>query len=73
MLNECHKKLIEALKEKDETKGQEALKRHFMLINEILEERENRKYRSIKGKRLCQEAISQRIPSDRKPGIDERN
>ena len=34
---------IEALKEKDETKGQEALKRHFMLINEILEERENRK------------------------------
>ena len=43
LLNECHKKLIEALKEKDETKGQEALKRHFMLINEILEERENRK------------------------------
>ena len=40
LLNECHK---EALKEKDETKGQEALKRHFMLINEILEERENRK------------------------------
>ena len=43
LLNECHKKLIEALKEKDEKKGQEALKRHFMLINEILEERENRK------------------------------
>ena len=43
MLNEYHKKLIEALKEKDETKGQEALKCHFMLINEILKERENRK------------------------------
>ena len=43
LLNECHKKLIEALKEKDEKKGQEALKRHFMLINEILKERENRK------------------------------
>ena len=43
LLNECHKKLIEALKEKDEKKGQEALKRHFLLINEILEERENRK------------------------------
>ena len=41
LLNECHKKLIEALKEKDETKGQEALKRHFMLINEILEEKLN--------------------------------
>ena len=35
--------LKERLNEKDETKGQEALKRHFMLINEILEERENRK------------------------------
>ena len=43
MSNEYHKKLIEALKEKDETKGQEALKCHFMLINEILKERENRK------------------------------
>lgn len=43
MLNEYHKKLIEALKEKDETKGQEALKCHFMLTNEILKERENRK------------------------------
>lgn len=42
--------MIEALKEKDETKGQEALKRHFMLINEILEERENRKYREHKRK-----------------------
>ena len=41
LLNECHKKLIEALKEKDETKGQEALKRHFILINEILEEKLN--------------------------------
>ena len=40
LLNECHKKLTEALREKDEMKGQEALKRHFMLINEILEERE---------------------------------
>ena len=35
--------LLLLLKEKDEKKGQEALKRHFMLINEILEERENRK------------------------------
>ena len=40
LLNECHKKLTEALREKDEMKGQEALKRHFMLIYEILEERE---------------------------------
>lgn len=40
LLNECHKKLIESLKEKDEMKGQEALKRHFMLINEVLKERE---------------------------------
>ncbi|OLA23696.1 MAG: GntR family transcriptional regulator [Dorea sp. 42_8] len=40
LLNECHKKLIEGLKEKNKAKGLEALEHHFTLINEILEERE---------------------------------
>ena len=39
LLNECHKKLIEGLKEKNEAKGLEALEHHFTLINEILKER----------------------------------
>ena len=40
LLNECQKKLIEGLKEKNKAKGLEALEHHFTLINEILEERE---------------------------------
>ena len=40
LLNECHKKLIEGLKEKNKAKGLESLEHHFTLINEILEERE---------------------------------
>ena len=40
LLNECHKKLIEGLKEKNKAKGLEALEHHFTLINEILEERD---------------------------------
>lgn len=35
-LNQCHKKLVEALKEKDEAKGLEALDEHFTMINQIL-------------------------------------
>ena len=57
MLNEYHKKLIEALKEKDETKGQEALKCHFMLINEILKERENRKVLIADDQELIRESL----------------
>ena len=36
-LNQCHKKLVEALKEKDEAKGLEALNEHFAMIDQILE------------------------------------
>ena len=36
-LNQCHRKLVEALKEKDEVKGLEALDEHFAMINQILE------------------------------------
>lgn len=36
-LNQCHRKLVEALKEKDEAKGLEALDEHFTMINQILE------------------------------------
>ncbi len=39
LLNEYHKKLIEALKEKDEEKGIDALEHHFAMIDEILEKR----------------------------------
>lgn len=35
-LNQCHRKLVEALKEKDENKGLEALDEHFTMINQIL-------------------------------------
>lgn len=37
MLNECHRELVEAMKEKNEEKGQEALKRHFGMIDNILD------------------------------------
>lgn len=36
-LNQCHRKLVEALEEKDESKGLEALDEHFTMINQILE------------------------------------
>lgn len=41
LLNEYHKKLVEALKEKDEKKGIDALEHHFAMIDEILERRQN--------------------------------
>lgn len=39
LLNEYHKKLVEALKEKDEKKGIDALEHHFDMIDEILKKR----------------------------------
>ena len=36
MLNECHRQLVEAMREKDEEKGRHALKRHFEMIDRIL-------------------------------------
>lgn len=40
LLNECHKKLTEALREKDEAKGLKALEDHFAMINQVLKEKE---------------------------------
>ena len=41
LLNEYHKKLVEALKEEYEKKGIDALEHHFAMIDEILERRQN--------------------------------
>lgn len=37
MLNECHRQLVAAMREGDEEKGVEALKRHYDMINQILD------------------------------------
>lgn len=37
-LNQCHRALVEALKEKDEAKGLEALDEHFCMIDQVLEQ-----------------------------------
>lgn len=37
MLNECHRQIVEAMREKNEQKGLAALKRHFDMINNILD------------------------------------
>lgn len=39
MLNECHRQLVAAMREEDEEKGLEALKRHFDMINQILDKK----------------------------------
>lgn len=36
-LNQCHRTLVEALKEKDEEKGLEALEEHFRMIDQVLD------------------------------------
>ncbi len=37
-LNQCHRALVEALKEKDEEKGLEALEEHFRMIDQVLDQ-----------------------------------
>lgn len=37
-LNQCHRTWVEALKEKDEEKGLEALEEHFRMIDQVLEQ-----------------------------------
>lgn len=39
MLNECHRELVQAMREKNEEKGQKALKKHFEMIDNILDKK----------------------------------